>query len=275
MNNLSILISSTDSYQDCWDPFFSLLEKNFENISEFNVILVSDTKQYTKKKFVKNISASKNGEVINWSKRILYALNSIDSEIIFFLFDDYFLMSKLNTHKFLKMFQLIKEDNEIGNIKFEYNSNSSISNYKGLNQLWKFAKYKASLQPGFWRKDVLIDLLQNGETPWQFEILGTVRSFCYQKKFLVVDNMSSRKIYDSKTYGGIVKGKWVLNEYEKIKQICGTKITSQRGFINYNPKNNGFKRKIRLFVNTFNDINLIYQSLLFFFKNLKNLIKFN
>ena len=53
------------------------------------------------------------------------------------------------------------------------------------------------------------------------------------------------------------KGKWVLNEYEKIKQICGTKITSQRGFINYNPKNNGFKRKIRLFVNTFNDINFL------------------
>ena len=83
-NKASILISSTDSYNDCWEPFFNLFEKNFSDISNYNIYLISDTKTYEGHDFVKNITVSKNGKILSWSDRMLKALDQIDSEVIFF-----------------------------------------------------------------------------------------------------------------------------------------------------------------------------------------------
>lgn len=266
-NKPSILVSSTDSYEDCWLPFFSLLEKNFKNIEDYDVYLVSDTKTF-KHKFVKNITVSKNSKILSWSDRILKSLEIIESDIIFLLMDDYFLMSNLDHEKLDNFIEIIDNNKNIANIRLVNQKHTVDSVYEKLDKLKNFASYKISLQPGLWRKKYLKELLNKGETPWEFEILGTIRAFCYPKKILVVKEEFSGLIYDSKPYGGIIKGKWVDNEYKEIKSSTGLKMITNRGFTSYQPNKNKIKRKLMLVKNTFNNKKSVIYSILFFLSNI-------
>ena len=267
-NKPSILVSSTDSYEECWLPFFSLLEINFKNIEEYNVYLVSDTKTYENHKFVKNITVSKNSKTLSWSDRILKSLEIIQSEIIFLLMDDFFLMSNLDYQKFDYFTGIIDNDKTIANIRLVNQKHTVNSVYDKLEKLKNLASYKISLQPGLWRKQFLKELLIQGESPWKFELLGTIRALYYPKKFLVVKKEFSSKIYDTKEYGGIIKGKWVESEYNKIKSLTGLEMITNRGFTTFQPNKNKIKRKLILLKNTFNNKKLIKDSILFLMKNI-------
>jgi|TARA_B110000914_G_C15520224_1_gene476372 hypothetical protein len=273
-NKASILISSTDSYNDCWEPFFNLFEKNFSDISNYNIYLISDTKTYEGHDFVKNITVSKNGRILSWSDRMLKALDQIDSEVIFLLFDDYFLMSMLNNNKFIEFENLMYENKNIANLRLVHKTNSFPSSFNNLYQLKNISSYKNSLQPGFWRKQDLINLIQKGESPWQFELLGTIRAFFYPKLFLVVSNQLSGKIYDTMHYGAIIKGNWISSEYEKIKKLTGLSLKSNRNITVILPNKNNFLRKLKLLIQITKNKKYILKSIIFLCNNIINRMNF-
>jgi hypothetical protein len=267
-NKPLILVSSTDSYSDTWEPFFTLLEKNISNITDYKIYLLSDTKSYNGHSFVNNIQVSSNNEVLSWSERILRALDNLDSEILFLVFDDYFLMSKLDEDKFKEFNNIICENKDIANLRLVHEKKSFPSSYNHLNKVKNLVGYKNSLMPGFWRKDDLINLIQIGESPWQFELLGTIRTYFYPKTFLVVNQQLSRKIYNFPFSGGIIKGKWVLDEYNKIKKITGLTLNTKREFIIWDPSKNKYLRKFTLLLNILKNNKLVIKSIIFMFNNL-------
>jgi len=267
-NEPLILVSSTDSYSDTWEPFFTLLEKNIDNITDYRIFLLSDTKSYNGHSFVNNIQVSNNNEVLSWSERVLRALDRLDSEIVFLLFDDYFLMSKLNEDKFKRFYNIICNNKNIANLRLIHEKKSFPSSYDDLNIVKNLIGYKNSLMPGFWRKEDLINIMQIGESPWQFELLGTIRTYFYPKTFLVINEQPSNKIYNFPFSGGIIKGKWVLDEYNKITQITGLILDTKRGFIIWDPNKNKYLRKFTLFKNSLKNKKLIINSILFMFNNI-------
>ncbi len=269
-NKPVILVSSTDSYSDTWQPFFTLLEKNIVNINDYKIYLLSDTKSYIGHSFVNNIVVSSNNEVLSWSERILRALDTLDSEILFLLFDDYFLMSKLDEDRFKEFYRIICENINIANLRLVHENKSLPSLYNDLNKVKNLIGYKNSLMPGFWRKEDLINLIQIEESPWQFELLGTIRTYFYPKTFLVVNQQLSSKIYNFPFSGGIIKGKWVLEEYNKIEKITGLTLNTKRGFIIWDPNKNKYLRKFTLLKNTLKNKKLVIKSIVFMFNNFIN-----
>jgi hypothetical protein len=267
-NKPLILVSSTDSYSDTWEPFFTLLKKNITNISDYRIYLLSDSKSYNGHSFVNNIQVSSNNEILSWSERILRALDTLNSEIIFLVFDDYFLMSKLNQVKFKEFYNIMCQNKNIANLRLVHEKKSFPSVYNDLNQVKNLIGYKNSLMPGFWRKEDLINLIQIGENPWQFELLGTIRTYFYPKMFYVVTEELSSKIYNFAFSGGIIKGKWVRDEYNKIKKITGLTLNTKRGFITWDPNKNKYLRKFTLIKNTLKNKKLIINSLIFMFNNI-------
>jgi hypothetical protein len=46
-NNLSIVVSSCDSYSDLWNPFFTLLKKYWIGIEKYPIYLCTESKKIT------------------------------------------------------------------------------------------------------------------------------------------------------------------------------------------------------------------------------------
>lgn len=55
---------------------------------------------------------------------------------------------------------------------------------EGFGKIHKGRRYSLSLQPGIWEAQVLYDLVQPGEDPWQTEIRGSRRTTAIRGSFL-------------------------------------------------------------------------------------------
>tara|TARA_B100000927_G_scaffold290802_1_gene290652 strand:- start:2121 stop:2921 length:801 start_codon:yes stop_codon:yes gene_type:complete len=265
---MTIIISSTDSYQDCWNPFFSLFEKFIEDISIFKIYLITDNLVYNDHSFVKTIKSSDSGKILAWSDRIKFALKQIDDESFLLLMDDYFLYSKINYEKLKSLNSILNSNDKLGSIKIvnHHNNNVLKSEYKNLKTIKKNSSYRVTLQPTMWKKKYLNEILVEGENPWHFEILGTLRSFFVDKSLLVTSNEwnAINKIYLTNGAGGIKKGKWIFSEFRKIESILGKKIITSRGFFSEKSK---FFSKLDMIRNTIS-LNVLFRSFKFILKKI-------
>ena len=84
----SILVNSTDRYSDCWHPFFYLLNKYFNDVT-CPVYLNCENKSFEYDGI--SIQMIRNSEKFTWSQCLMNAIQYINSPIILYLQDDYFL----------------------------------------------------------------------------------------------------------------------------------------------------------------------------------------
>lgn len=114
---------------------------------------------------------------LNWSALLHRVLEQLDSETVLLFLDDFFLTSRANTRA---ASALLNEMNRLGAAHLrlvphpEYLLRTELSSLVGSHD--PRLPYRASLQAGFWRRDVLMSLLRDGESPWDFEVLASRRS---------------------------------------------------------------------------------------------------
>jgi hypothetical protein len=267
---MTIVISSTDSYQDCWFPFFSLFEKFIDNVNNIDVFLITDNIIYDKHKFVKTIATSKDGIIMPWADRMFSALSHIKDKSFLLLMDDYFLYSKINIIDLVFFDTILNNDSKLGCLKIVGHESSKILSCtnKNINTISKLSAYRLSLQPTLWKKEYLKQILVPGENPWQFEILGSFRSLLLNKSLVVISNYwlnKNKVIYETFGAGGIKKGGWLKSEHKKIEKILGEKIISSRNF--YSLEKNKLALKVNLFKNVFFDRKILILNIKFIFRN--------
>lgn len=81
--------------------------------------------------------------------------------------------------------------------------------------------YRTSTVMSLWRKSVLSDLLVSGESAWDFEINGTIRSDRF-------DGFYATKTDSFNVLNGIIKGKWRNCAYRKICKCWCTDFNDNR-----------------------------------------------
>jgi hypothetical protein len=74
-----------------------------------------------------------------------------------------------------------------------------------LALIGKPTNYRTSLQMGLWRKSTLQELIDPEETPWQFEIEGSLRSTRFGDRFLAVTKPKYGIQY---TFTAVERGYW-------------------------------------------------------------------
>jgi len=247
-SSFSILVNTTDNFEDCWIPFFTLFKKYWP---EFNglIYLNTENKDFTFDN-LNIISIKNNASKSSWSECLRYALNYINEEHILYLQEDYFLKSEVDSNAIDSFFQLFSNNNfDCLHLTDQSTPGPFIKNtgIKGVWEVSKGANYRLSTQAAFWKKDSLLKLIQNWENGWQFEHYGTKRSNYILKKVMVID---SEKYGINKieilpyVFTGIIKGKW-KNEVVDLFNSNNISIDfSMRGFssdlnnyslIKYNP----------------------------------------
>lgn len=140
------------------------------------------------------------GDDISWSDNLQKGVMQLEEPYVFLFLDDLIMLRRVNWPHVLKVFQWIA-DNKPNYVRM---SASPLPD-KPLNDLVGIASkgtiYRTSTVLSVWKREVLIDLLKCGETAWDFEIFGSVRSDKYE-------NFYSTWKECFPVTNSVIKGKW-------------------------------------------------------------------
>jgi hypothetical protein len=246
-NDLTIFVNTSDSFEDCWQPFFTLFERFWPNCPH-PIVLNTETKDYSFKDL--NIVCAKvaigENRRLTWSECLERALDSIHTPYILYLQEDYFLEGNVRADSLEIMLSELRAGH--ADVIRLSESNEAGPWLRAENALiWEIAqnaKYRISLQAALWRKDFLRAQVRSHENPWQLESFGSMRLRRQKVKIFCVNRelfSGKRKEIFPYTPTGVVAGKWVQHVVEHLFARQGIIVDfSQRGFYD---KNNRKKKR--------------------------------
>lgn len=216
--DVTILVNTSDSFEDCWNPFFFLFKKYWPKCN-YPILLNTEFKEYVFADL--NIKTSKANAPyperrLTWSECLIEALKQIETPLVLYLQEDYFIEQPVGVEVIKKFALHLKENPNVKYIGLTHFGNyPPFTPYADDNNLWSVAKnsrYRVSTQAGIWDRNTLLSYLRPDENGWMFEIFGTQRSKKCKGLFLT----ANREIFhpDKGTaiinyvHTGIIKGQW-------------------------------------------------------------------
>lgn len=221
--NYSILVNSSDGFEDCWNPFFTLLKKYWPECN-VPIYLNTETKNWQHPDFNIHCTAVQGGKQkrFTWSECLISALDQIKTPLVLYFQEDYFIHQPVRSDIIAAAAEYMIKNPEVKQIALtNKGSVGPNESYKGnwLQKIRQNARYRISTQAALWRVETLKSYLYPEENGWMFEIYGTWRAHRQNECFLCA-------CYDFKHGGpaidylhtGIIKGKWlpgIVDVFEK------------------------------------------------------------
>jgi len=177
----AIVVPSCDAYSDLWAPFFCLFFRHWPDCP-FKVYLGSNTLSFADSR----AAVLKSGHGLDWATNSLDYLGQIREPVVLLWLEDFFLRSQVNSgavsgiyREFCRrdahMFRLVRRPGP-----------TSLLPEGCFGPIRPGTPYRVSTQAAFWRRETLMSLIQPGESIWQFERAGSVRSNSYADGFYAV-----------------------------------------------------------------------------------------
>lgn len=262
---ITILVNTSDSFEDCWNPFFSLFKKYFKDL-DYNILLNTEFKDYTfqdlKIKCSKVHIGTKDRR-LTWSECLRKALEQIDTPLVLYMQEDYFLHNYVDLERLETYTELMIENKQISHIgltKFGSYGPFEKSSYLDLLEIGLNNRYRISTQAGLWRVDILKSYIKDHESGWMFEILGTLRAKKRKNEvFLTVQRSDESKGVFDYILTGIIKGKWHYQVPDLFKRHGIEVDYTKRGF--YSKRFGYWQEKVSLYYKLFSNPKLILKSL--------------
>ena len=235
-DKISIIVSSSDGYDDCWYPFFTLLKNYFPGIEQIEILLSTQTKDYSYPGF--NLKVVKHGTKVAWSQRLRQTMEEASNEIILLLDEDSFLRSPAKVELLSELVNLMVDNEKISHIRLTKGNWETTTNkeFNILEELLPKSKNRFLLQAGFWKKEVLKRHLADHESTWEVEKWGNYRANILKYSFYCVSKSIVKKVgplYNTSANGGIYKGKWIESYVVPLFSKNNINVDfSKRGFYN-------------------------------------------
>ena len=200
-NKMTMLILSCDKYSDLWDGHVSQLEK-FWGDRGFQTYIVTDKPT---EKHYENVSIVSAGEELEFSERIAFALQHVQTEYVFITLDDYFLVEKIDSDKITFLLEMMNKENVDYVRLFKHPKKSQgkrLSGYKKLYTIKTERVYSVNLYSGIWRKSFMLKTFQKPRNAWKYEVslaktATTENAKCIvslRKEFKILDVVRKGKI---------------------------------------------------------------------------------
>jgi hypothetical protein len=219
---VTLLVNSSDGFDDCWPPFFTLLQHYWPEMT-WPVLLNTETRDFSWPALNVTASCVARGETqrLSWSECLIRATEAVKTPLLLYVQEDYFLDQPVDDATVRAAVQLMLNHPEIGHIgltKHGSHGPFAPSQHDGFGIIGKRARYRISTQAGLWRPSVLRSYLRPEENGWMFEIFGTWRAHRDNVTFLTVMCDPPRKPAPvDYVHTGIIKGQW----HEKIPTLFG------------------------------------------------------
>lgn len=236
-NRLSILVTSCDSYDDAWEPFFKLFKIMWPTC-DFPIYLNTESKTFEMDGL--EITAlhpdaltDKKGQPISWSKRLTDAVRQIDSDYILFFLEDFFLMSPVREDVVPRCIDYMEEHPDVGIIDFYSEPHDETIVMDEFSYTDRTFDYAINAMAAIWRKSFLLEIIRD-ENPWDFEFFATRRWWKTDWKILTHRDdcppVFDYKIKPDLGYG-IFQGKWLRKNPELFEKYGIHVDFEKRGFV--------------------------------------------
>jgi hypothetical protein len=208
----TILVNSSDSFEDCWNPFFKLYKK-YWNAPNILILLNTEFKtgyQYEDLPITCTAANAKHPERrLTWSECLINALQQVQTDLIIYVQEDYFFERQVDQAIINDFVSMMQDQPALKYIGLTHIGNlPPFGKWPQDPRLCKVLNtpYRISTQAGIWRKDTLLSYLRPEENGWMFEVFGTERAKNIDELFLTLQHSLPPAILY--THTGIIKGKW-------------------------------------------------------------------
>jgi hypothetical protein len=239
--NLTVLVNSTDTFSDCWSPFFQLFKRSWPSCP-CHVILNTETSEYSDTELQLVCSKVQANDPagsprLSWSDCLIRCLDAVRTPYILYLQEDYFLNGPVD-QAFVAQCVDVMVEHDVPHIRLMEVDARARYHKTGVHPLlWQIdqrANYRVSLQAGLWSVAALKDLLRSGESAWTFERRGSARAMSKPDVFLCqsLDHFNQRGLYPIPYRPtGIVRGKWYAPAVVELFAANGISVDyTKRGF---------------------------------------------
>lgn len=235
---MTMLILSCDKFSDLWDGHVKQLETYWPD-REMDTYIVTD--KQSKKKY-NNVNIFSAGDNVEWSDRLLKALDMVKTEYVFITLDDYFLIRPVSTSKISKLIEMM-EQYDLDYVRLFKRptkaTREAIPNFPKAYMIDCGFKYSVNLYSGMWKTKFMKNCVAEPLDPWKFEVelpkmacaYGAKCAVSNNKDFVILDVVRKGKLlhnshYYFKRHPGIYDGDRKVNSwgYElplAIKTIVG------------------------------------------------------
>jgi hypothetical protein len=196
MTQIGVLVLSCDKYSDLWRPFFTLFFRAWPDCP-FDVFLAANGLRFEDERVTTLLS----GDDTDWSSSIRRSLAQVPHDVVLLLYDDAFLSERVDTSRVL---QNVRWFHERGanylRMRPLPRPDARVDGDVGL--IRPGSPYRTSLFASMWKKEVLLDLLRDGESAWTFELDGIRRADALDGFYATYTNAFSY-------VHGVEKGRWL------------------------------------------------------------------
>src|SRR5215471_2277879 len=170
MNNLTLFVSSSDAYEDCWQPFFFLLKKFWPNC-DLPIILNTENKSFAFEGL--NITCTKTGKQRSFGKTFHTGLEQVKTDNILLIMIDYFIMADVSEIYLRDAYTTFIQERldalclvEMTTIKQTIPLRDNVFLVSGPGQ------DRFSFQAAIWKKESIKKYVLEHENPWLSEHFG-------------------------------------------------------------------------------------------------------
>lgn len=222
----AVVIASCDSYSETWEPYNTLFERFWPDCP-FPVYLVSNEEEFRSQR----ILSLRVGADVSWSDTVLAALSRIREEYVILMVDDFFLAGPPDSARITAILEWM--DRATANCVHLYGRPRPAARTTDLvGPLPPGTYYRASAISSLWRKSVLTNILRSGETAWDFEIRGSLRSGEFEGFYSALKPCFA-------FINGIIKGRWHPRSVAALRELGAAPDCGKRGLL-------GWKRRAAL-----------------------------
>jgi hypothetical protein len=205
--SVAVLVVSCDKYADLWQPFFDLFFRYWSDCP-YQVYLLSNTA-------IADIAGVKGipiGPDTSWSDNLLQALAQIEEDYVFLFLEDLLLTGPVDTAAVETVVGWFVSSQ--GNyIRLNGFPPPDVALTETVGTVAPDTIYRTATVLSVWRRQILAELLRPGESAWDFETAGSVRSEAYDGFY------SARRNYIP-VMNAIIKGKWQRTALRKTNSLC-------------------------------------------------------
>lgn len=207
-DKLAVYVTSLDKSSDLWGAFFKMFSKNWPDCP-YKVYLGNNSDIFQRE----NIIVLNAQNHSNWSDRALEHLEQIPEPYVLMLLDDWFLYQLVDSLVIDECFGcIIKLDGVMLRLVPDPKPDYALAGLYKIGLLKVGKLNRTNTHATIWHKEALVKLITKGESLWEFEVNGSIRSNVYSGGIYCVWNPII------KYFGAVERGKWTRYAVRKLAQ---------------------------------------------------------
>lgn len=195
---VAVVIASCDRYSDLWGPFITLWWRYWPKCP-FPVYFITNE---TQAKFA-GVRPMIVGPDLSWSTTLKRGLLLIPEQYVLLFLDDLFLTESVATAALEHLVERAVRS-RMNCLRFHPDPWPNVRIDHDVGLVAPGGAYRASTVLTLWDRAVLIELLREGESAWEFEIRGSERADVYSEFYATYRPWI-------KVTNGVIKGRWRPN----------------------------------------------------------------